>query len=232
MKLNTTKIVATAATVGLAGLFTQGVQAASVTNIVTITAKAWVQNDNPVDNGTNRVTPPPIIKSVTTKTVLNQLALDKFASGAWVSPTFPAGAKLVVFKDSADPVFQVLGKSNNFLVDVSDILSLNTGNRSVFSGKESDATGLANPSTTDRGLATLSFDDTRIAGGGNISFFLSGIFVSVTTDTKPNSLTGLYKEIQTHKASTAIGDGTYQGSDMVISGSINASGKATLQVVP
>lgn len=234
MKKITTQILATAA-LGLSGLILPSARAITlppVTNVVTLTARALVQNESPINNGTDTVTPAPTAYAVTTKILLKRLALDKFAQGSFGATNFPSGAKLVVFKDSGNAVFQVLGRTNNFLADVSDILGLDTGDNNIFSGKTNNATGLANSTTTERGLVNLSFDDTAIGGGGDIKFFLAGITVSVTTDTRPNSVTGLYQETQAHTTATAIGEGTYQGSELVISGSFNASGRATLDFTP
>lgn len=201
-----------------------------VVNVVTITATATVQNENVVDNGTNTVTPAPLVRSVKTKDVLKQLALDKFAQGDYETTNFPSGAKLVVFGEPGSFTFQVWGRTNNFLVDVSDIIRLEEyGRRNVFSGRVNNDTSLANHTITDRRIMGLSFDDTFIPDGGNIQFYMVGIVKSVITDTTPNSTTGRYTETQLHSASAAAGEGSYHDSSLVISGSFSAGGKATLE---
>jgi hypothetical protein len=51
---------------------------------------------------------------------------------------------------------------------------------------------------------------------------------SKTTDTAPNNESGVYTETESNNMSASAGEGNYQGTPLVITGSITASGKATL----
>jgi hypothetical protein len=151
------------------------------------------------------------------------LALDEYIDGNWGSTTFPSGAKLV----EVDGSFQVLDKNNNLLVDVSNIITLSTGNNYISAGKVDDSSGLASPSTTVTQILFLTFDDTHI--GGDIQFTIGGLATITTNDTKPNGY-GLYTEKTSYKASAVAGEGTAKGASIVISGTVSASGKGTLSL--
>ncbi|MFO1488534.1 MAG: hypothetical protein U1F65_08650 [Verrucomicrobiota bacterium] len=201
---------------------------AEIQTVLNVTATALIQRDS-TDNGTNTITPSPAVRTFTTKTILKQLALDKFILGDYPATNFPAGAKLVMIFSGEGATFQVVSRTNEFLVDVSDIFHLEVGERQVFSGKVNDDTSLPNPSVTERRMVSLEFDDTEITGGGDVKFVLIGLMKSVTTDTKPSVTTGRYVETQNHSVTQASGHGAYLGADAVITGSFNAIGSAVLE---
>jgi hypothetical protein len=226
MKL-TSKLIAGAAALAFLTIAAGSLQA-QVTQAVTITATASIQG-NSSDNGTITTTAAPTKFSVTTKAILIALAVDESAEGKYPFPntTFPSGAKLVQDGNTGD--LQVVDKSGNLLVDVSDIMGFNNpGNNNIFSGKQNDNTQLASPSTTGSSLLTLGFDDTAIIGGEGIKFYLTGIGSGTTTDTTPNINTGAYTETDKGSLTSGTGEGTSQGAQLLISGTASATGTAKL----
>jgi hypothetical protein len=203
-------------------------QQATVTNTVSISFTAAFQNST-TDKNDVSTTPAPIIRSANTSLILKWLASDENEEGNYTTgSTFPAGAKLVAISSSTNnsPDFQVLDKHNNFLVDVSDLLSVtNSGvfGSDISSGKTSDSTGLADPSQLDQQVYTVIYDDSFSTG--LVQFSFTGVIKNTTTDSKPNSTTGVYKETQSHNISSGQGDGAYEGVPAVVTGgSFKASG--------
>ncbi len=227
MKLKT-KIVSSAAVLAFLSLAINSLQA-QVTNLVSITATVLIQG-SVNDNGTNTTAAAPSKHSVTTQTLLGLLAQDEYAEGNYGSTNFPTGAKLVVIDShNNNPAFQVLTSGNVLLVDVSDILAGISEDNDVYSGKQNDSTGLSNPSTTDLSVFKFKFDDTGITGGQGVQFYLQGLMTNTKADTIP--VNGVYTQTESHKMSGA-GQGTFQGVSFVLTGSLSASGKATLTLVP
>ena len=126
---------------------------------------------------------------------------------------------------------QVVDKNNNLLQDVSGIMSFsNPGKNNIQSGKSTDQYTPHLGTFTDSSLLTISFDDTGI--GGSLQFFLTGIGKGTTTDSTPktdkNTQITTYTESNSGSLSSATGEGSYQGSPFVCTGTASASGKATL----
>jgi hypothetical protein len=201
---------------------------AQLTQILTITATASLQGGS-TDNGTVTTYAAPIKHTADTKQILAFLAQDENVEGNYGSTNFPSGAKLVI---AANGAFQVLDKSDNLLVDVSDILSSsNPGTNNIFSGKQNDTNGLASPTTTDLSLLTITFDDSNVGEGAvGLTFSMTGIGTGKTTDTTPNVSTGAYTETDSGSLTSATGEGSYQGDPLVVTGSAKASGKGTLNI--
>ena len=103
---------------------------AQVTQLLTINATFEAQ-DGTSDNGTVTTIKAPTRHILDTKRILEFLAKDEYAEGKYTSSNFPACAKLVVINGD----FQVLGTTNKFLVDVSDILSAETGPTTLSAAK-------------------------------------------------------------------------------------------------
>jgi hypothetical protein len=233
MKL-TTKILAGAAALAFVTLTAGSLQAddnVQVTNVVSISFVAAGQNSTTDKDGVS-TTGAPVTKSANMTDILGWLAVDENAESKYGETTFPAGAKLVVIGGSGNsPDLQVLDKHNNFLVDVSDILSLtNSGvyGSDVSSGKTSDTTSLADPSQTDQQVYTVNYDDSLVTGGANVQFSFSGVIKNVTTDSTPNKTTGVFKETQSHTISGGQGDGVYHGIPAIVTGgSFKATGSGT-----
>jgi hypothetical protein len=226
MKLKT-KIIAGAAVLASLTFAATGLQA-QVTVPFTITATASVQGSS-TNNGTVTTYAAPTSMTLDTKQILADLAKDEFAAGIWSSSTFPGGAKLVVIINGGD--FQVLDKAGNFLVDVTNILSVTYGGidgNFITSGKQNDNTGLSSPTITVSNIATFSYDDTNIIGSVGLQFYLTGIVTGKTTDTTPNTNTGVYTETKSFKWSNTAGEGNYQSRELLLTGSLTGSGKGTL----
>lgn len=224
MKLKT-KIIAGAALLAFLTFAAGSLRADNVTNVLTINATVMTQG-NTNDNGTVTTIAAPIKESVETKQVLEFLAVDENAEGNYPSNSFPTGAKLVVIGDSD---FQVLNKSNKFLVDVSGVLSVqdvNEGTNDMISGKVINETGLADTTLTDLHVLKFIYDDSAVSGGVGLQFYLEGLMTSTVTDTAPKA--GKYTETKSNKITSALGEGNFQGTPFVITGSLTADGKATI----
>jgi hypothetical protein len=236
-------------TLGAGGLHAQ------VTQVVTIKASASVQggystSTNSHTGITTDIYATPTKHSVATKDLLALLALDENAEGNYPAGTnFPSGAKLVIITPDPDggsggsvtltpvgntPVvnnsgpFQVVDKNNNTLVDVSDIISINSAGSNVITSSRSTSSNPGLGTSTDLELLSIKFDDT--GAGGSLKFFLTGIWTSKTTDTTPNKTTGAYTESSSGSLSFGTGEGSYLGNPFVCTGTVSTSGKATLNI--
>ena len=230
MKL-ATKIMAGTAALALLTLAAGSLQA-QVTNVITLSLSVSVQGNSTDVNGVT-IAAAPIKHTVATKDILGFLAQAENAEGNYLAgTTFPTGAKLVVISSSNNnnPVFQVLAANNSFLVDVSDIITSADGTfgNDIYSGKQNDTTLLAATSETDLHILTMQYDDTWIMGSQDVKFYVTGLMTSTTTDTVPNATTSVYTESQSHKLASGTGEGTYQGQPFVLTGTMSATGKATL----
>jgi hypothetical protein len=201
---------------------------AQTTNIVTIGLTLFFQNTS-TDNGTVVVTRTPVQKRVTTKDILAKLAYDKFESGDYPSPSFPAGAQLTLvtfglYRNVG--MFQVIDKQSKFLVDVSDIIKFTTGTNLISSGKNYSQTTLGAPTLTGLMLAAVSFDDTHMGSGSyQIQFSTQGMLSGTVTDGKADYL-GSYVETQSAKLAASAGEGSYAGMPFVMTGTMSIKGKA------
>lgn len=204
----------------------------AVMNTATVSLSASIQSEVSSDNGNVTTYAAPIKFSIKTKDILSALAIAENQEGNYPSSSFPSGAKLVVFLtggDSSSPDFEVVDKSNNFLVDVSDIVSgTPSGSAYVYSGKVSDDTGLGSPSQTDIQIYTITYDDTGIDGSLNLQFTLTGVLTELVSDGKVNLSTGLYTESQSHKLTLGTGDGSFSGQAIIVSGTTSLAGKGVL----
>ena len=201
----------------LAAMTLQTVQT-QVTNLVTITATAEAQGGTN-DNGTVTTIKKPTKLTLDTKQILAFLAEDEYAEGEYASTNFPTGAKLVVIGGD----FQVLDKTNNFLVDVSDILSIEKGTNDIVSGKINDSTGLYENSATKVYILRISYDDSGISGGAGLQFYLAGLMRCTVTNTAPNE-SGFYTETDSDRMDASAGQGHYQDRSFVITGSLTLAG--------
>jgi len=205
----------------------------TVASTVTIAATALVQNIS-TDNGTATVTSSPTKYKINTKSLLASLAKAKYFEGLWKDTYFPPGAKLVMVNTTgSSAVFLVVNKSGSEVyVDVTGIITTNDNasfGSDVFSGKQNDRTGLANPTLTDQKILTFTYDDTN--SGGTLKFYLSGLMTEKTTDSAPGGA-GHYTESKSYTVDHGAGDGSLQTVPLVITGNLNARGSATLSTVP
>lgn len=215
----------------LAFMASTGSTQAQVTNLITLTISALAQS-NTNDDGTFTTAPAPSKHTIATKDILSLLAMAKHAeNNAYPSTNFPAGAKLVVVTGD-NPAFQVLTSTNTLLADVSDIINSDDGKfgNYVYSGKQNDTNNLASPITTNLHILTIKYDDTWINGSVGVKFYMIGLMTSTTTDTVPTA--GVYTQTESHKLASGTGEGIYQGQQFVLTGTMSASGKATLTLVP
>ncbi len=195
---------------------------------------AAVQNPNSRDNGTSTTTPEPTSLVLSTKQILSFLALDENSEGNYTHTNFPVGAKLMLLPDTGSgPDFQVWGKTNNLLVDVSDLLTLTYGGNYgalVSSGKVNDATSLPSPTSTNQQIVTITYDDSSI--GGNLQFYISGSGKETITYSGIQGGAGTYKETESIIATGMSGDGNYTDTNgnenpMVVTGDFTSSGGGT-----
>jgi hypothetical protein len=184
-----------------------------------------VQTTNQTDNGTTSVSPAPTTMRFGTKEMLAQLALDENAAGHYDSTKFPAGAKLVYIDDPDSPRYEVLDRSNNLLLDVSDMFYHTfAGNGvAVTVGKTTDATGAG--TTTQQGLDTWTYEDGEY---GPISMSMTGLGTLKRTVSAPNK-SGVQTISESFSLKNASGQGhiTLNEINAVMTGSEQASGKAT-----
>ena len=173
--------------------------------------------------GSVSTTASPTIPKVATKNILNVLASDENLEGNWPSNSFPKTATLALAGNS----FIVLN-GTNILLNVSDVMSLNTGEPQVTSGKRNLITGLASTSAVNHQLGNIVFDDTFINGGNNLHFYLYGVLSLTTTDTAPAN--GIYTETKTISSTTVLGDGFSQNVPFTCTGTFSATGKSPLHL--
>lgn len=215
---------------GLAGapaglVFWESSNISSDTYVLAIKAATQIQQPSSTNLSGLITTPVPLKSTFTTATILSYLALDEHAAGNYPSSTFPAGALLVVRGDSVI----VTDSSTNELVDVSDILTAQTDDNSVFSGKQNNATGLAAPMLSEIQYQKLVYDDSAITNGAHLSFTLGGLATVVTKDTV-NAIAGTYSETVTSTVNSGAGTGNFQGTPFILSGSITATCKKNATV--
>jgi hypothetical protein len=229
MKLQ--KLPAFLAALGLCAFTASAVRAADVTLIITMTVKISQQNSN-TDNGTLTTGLPPVPKARSTADILKKLAVDEHSVGNWPSNSFPSTAKLAV-QTGSNGTFVVIS-GTNVLVDVSDIISFDSGDNEITSGKRSDSTGLASPSETRVQVGRINFDDTAFSDpDGGLKFFLQGLITTTITDSTPVS--GVYTEKQKSTISSAVGEGTSNigtGDEhpFVMTGTVTATGSGTFSL--
>jgi hypothetical protein len=203
-------------------------QARDIIQTITITVMAIPQNSGTSTATTTNI-PPAKASSHTTAEFLARLAQDEFAEFNWPSNSFPAGAQLAVVPGQSDNANFAVILGTNVLVDVSDIISFNSGNVEIVSGSQNLQTGLASPMTKRLHLGQITFDDS-LAGNpnGSLTFTLQGLFTETVVNTVPKN--GLYTEIRTAKMTSGTGEGTSPSGPFVCTGTISATGKAVLSI--
>jgi hypothetical protein len=123
----------------------------------------------------------------------------------------------------------VVVKSNNeYIVDVSDIVSFSGGANNILSGTTNNTTGLADSKTTELALTRFNFDDLYINGDAGLRFFVQGLNATQITDSTPNSSTGKYTETSSDRISNAAGEGVSGGVPFVVTGNLNGNLSASL----
>jgi hypothetical protein len=188
--------------------------------VFTLQLTTYRQNTNH-DNGTNTVTAPPKVVPVNTADILSALAFDENLKGNWPSNSFPANTKLATKNNS----FFVVNHTN-VLLNVSDIMSLTSGDTDVTWGSHNDTSGLASPSQHTRRIVRIDFDDTSIPGGKNLKFYLQGMLNKTRSDTTP--VAGKYTETISARITSGAGEGSSQTVPFVCIGTATATGTTVL----
>lgn len=198
---------------------------------ITINSRFIIQNTNSTTNPrTGTVTVSPAVqRSFSSINLLNRLAVDENIAGNFDSTTFPRGSRIVATNGTI-----VVMSGTNVLVDVSNILSVQFGDNTIFSGG-TDTNGLARPSQTRIHLANVNFDDTSINTTDGLRFFLQGIMTEIRSDGAPNN-SGVFTESQTISMPSSAGEGsTGVGSgderQIIVSGSLFGNGRGTQTLV-
>ena len=172
------------------------------------------------DNGTVQNYFKPGKQRFITKDLLNRLALDEYALTNYPSNFFKPGARLAI--NTTNGAMVVVDGNNQLLVDVSNILSFSYETNGVMTGRVSNASGLARPSTIETIYVSLNFDDTSIANGGNLKFFVAGLDTLKTSDTIPGS-GGSYHENTSDFVKSGAGAGQSGVTPFVVTGTIQGS---------
>jgi hypothetical protein len=182
------------------------------------------QSENTYKNGITTTANPTSVHLATTN-ILSALALDESLESNWPSNSFPRGSTLAV----ASGRFVVI-QGTNFLVDVSDILTLNEYQPQITYGKITNATALALPSTYQVQIANVSFNDMSIGGGRNLQLYLGGVLTKIRTDTTPTRRK--YMETQTLSLLSGAGNGYSNGYDVsfICTGSFLATATNSLML--
>jgi len=149
------------------------------------------------------------------------LAFDEYAEANWPSNSFPRNSILAL----ASGRFVVMN-GTQFLLDVSDIMSLTTNLPTLSYVKLTNSTGLAFPSQYTQQVECISFDDAFIGGGKNMQFYLMGIVTQTKTDTSP--VRGSYTETRTTSMSSGIGGGYSQNTPCICTGWFSATASSSL----
>ncbi len=180
------------------------------------------------NNNATTTTKTPIKKSLTTGTLLKELALDEKAAGDWAENSFPADARLIYVNGAG---FKVVDRHDDLLVTATNILSLQTNGQveitsgSYVDGSAGDAFQPYNQ--TDVQLATFTYNATSF--GRLTKFTVTGVSTSTAKNTPPNA-EGNSTETDSFRLQNGTGEGTNaDGVNIVLAGfTITGKGKATL----
>jgi len=219
-----TKLILPLALVLCASVVMQA-RASGIPEVITISLAAMVQKPGTSTATTTNI-PAPSVTAHATPELVTRLAQDAFAQGHWPSNSFPKGAVLATLP-GIDHVSAAVVLGTNVLVDVTEFFEIQSSDTEVVSGAKNILTGLASPSTKSVYLGTFRFDDSSAGNpNGPLSFSLTGIVTETITDTAPKN--GFYSESRSTKMTLGTGEGALNHTPFVCTGSISATGKATL----
>ncbi len=193
----------------------------------TLTATLKVQSP-PTTNTAGLITiaaPKPI--SVTTASLLKDLATVAYLNGDYAFTTFPTGAKIVYLNDpdnSSWNHFIVASSTGAQLADVSAILYYEQPSATRIQSGKFDTKTQTYPTWTETYLGQVVFTDYAVGGNTKIAF--GGNISSTFTDVV-NTKAGTYKETWTSTLTAGIGEGFHQGTPCQVSGTASATGSAT-----
>jgi hypothetical protein len=200
----------------------------AVDQILTFNITTYHQSPLIID-GTNGTEAPPEVKMLRTADILQSLAQDEFAAGNWPSNSFPATAKIVMGNLVAAGLwdFHIIA-GTNFLVSVTNIMTFQSGNCYINSGKSKG--GLASPIEKTLRMGRFNYDSTAISNGTRLQFFIQGLITDVWTDTTPN-IQGAYVETYTSRMINGAGEGVDHSINynnrFVLTGTVIATARYT-----
>jgi hypothetical protein len=200
---------------------------AQVSQTLSISGTEYSQSAQ-TDNGKITTTKAPGRTTLTTASLLKQLAIDENTAGHYASTTFPAGARLIYVNGTG---FEVVDKQDNVLVTPSDILTLATpGQNDIASGtfNDADGSGVAPFLQDDMRVTTISYNSS--GEGGTMNFTVTGIGTFTEAAGKPNAKTGNYSETDSFSFSDGVGEGVNaEGTPILLSNvTITSRGTGTL----
>jgi hypothetical protein len=224
-----------AATLGCSFAAFQGAEAQQVPQtVVALTGVELRQNESVDKNGVTATKAPARI-SITTKTLLEELAKDETLNGTWIAGfdnKVPANARLKVMYaspgDFSTITFEVVSGANT--VGVANILSAAPADTNFLTTSGYvDANGGAQPPyyTIILRRYTLSYDARPM--GDTLHFTVTGEGTTVSGGTKPNGK-GIYSEEEAFGFGRGTGGGVDStGTPFILTGvSIAATGKESL----
>jgi hypothetical protein len=232
MKLQV-KIMASAVLLAASFTLTTSRLPAADTNVVSVNLTIESQGSTNTSGGVITVASPKTT-ALNIKQLLAWLAVDEYAEGNYPSNSFPGGAYLASITAHTNVDYQVLTKSNAFLVDVSDIIQSSAGSNSVYSGKVKISTGLFSPSKITMRLTTAVYDDSGIVAVNGrpvvgLNIFLVGLQTKTVTDSTP-SKSGAYTETISDQAPSVVGEGVYNGTPVLVTGSFGSTSTTKRQL--
>lgn len=196
---------------------------------VSIRGTIIAQSTNSTVNSTNGTitTTPAQRQFFSTSNILRTLGNDASISGRITGTNFAPGASLILSNNT----FFVLSGSD--VIDVSDIMTFQTGTNQLISGS-TDANGLATPrSRTIIEIGRVTFNDTAINTNNGLVFYFQGVATQTTGNSVANATTGEFTEARSLNLNQGTGEGTENvgsGSDrlIIISGGVlTARGNGT-----
>lgn len=200
---------------------------AQVSLEVSISGTVFAQGSTNANN-TTTTTRAPIKSSLTTATLLRQLAQDEKAAGMWAKSSFPPDARLIYVNGAG---FKVVDRHYELLVIATNILSLQTnGQIEITSGSYVDGSAgdaFQSYSQTDVLLATFTYNAT--AFGRLTTYAVTGVSTSTAKNTPANA-EGNSTETDSFRLQYGTGEGTNaDGVNIVLAGfTVTGKGKATL----
>jgi hypothetical protein len=105
-------------------------------------------------------------------------------------------------------------------------MSLDFGNKEITSGTQDDVTGLARKSEKKLQILNITFDDSQVAGGNQLKFYLRGFLSETITDAA--LVNGIYTETITGSMTAGTGEGSSTNVDFLCKGSATITGKTKL----
>lgn len=163
--------------------------------------------------------------AITNSFLLKMMATAENTLGNYTNTVFPSGSKLVLVNAGTnfnDDYFIVTDKHGVFLVDVSDLITIQEINSNYTqSGKINNVTGFK--TKLNQGFVVeINYDDTK--AGGTSAFYMIGLLTAQLND-KLKSTT--YVATTAGSITSGVGDGTFAGKSALITASASFSSDQT-----